>query len=277
MAYMPLNAKSNASQDLRTAPYIPFATFISALDRLGPDADKVPEIIDRSMFDSFSGAVQSQVIATFRFLNLIDGQNRVTEELADLVGLPAQRKTILRPVLEASYSDVFAIGLHKASAKQLDEAMERYNVYGATLRKAVSFFCKAAQFTDVPLSPFITRRKGKGGRRRNGRTRTATGLDGATGNDSLAESLEATPVQKHSKTLKLETGEAEVTISVRFDPFSTSEFDRNYIFKLVDTLSNYKPPQPQPSAPPKAKGAAVSIIEEDPYGGMGVTDDDVPF
>jgi hypothetical protein len=268
---MPHDAAQNGTLESRTAPYIPFPTFISALDRLGPDVAKVPEIIDRSMFDSFSGTAQGQVMATFRFLNLTDSQNRARPELKELVALPAERKTRLRSILEAAYADVFAIGLHRASPKQLDDAIEHYNVYGATLRKAVSFFCKAAQFADIPLSPFITRRKGKSGRRKNGaRAKAQTGPDTNGSTESGFEPPKSVPMQRNSRTLKLETGDAEITISVRFDPFTTSAFDRDYIFGLVDTLSNYKPPQCDGSVKPKTH-------DDNPFGGMTITDDDVPF
>ena len=270
---MPHEARNNGDTDSRTAPYLPFATFISAIERLAPAA---PDVIDKTIFGSFSGTAQSQVIAAFRFLGLIDSQNRSEPALTALVEIPQERKTALRLTLEAAYPDLFAIGLQKASPKQLDEAMERYNVYGATLRKAVSFFCKAAQFAEIPLSPFITRRKGKSGRRKNGaRAKASSGLDIGSGADLVSDILNSAPVQKNSRTLKLGTGDAEITLSVKFDPFTISGFDRDYIFKLVDTLSNYKPPQP--NALPKAKGAAVSVADDDPYGGLGVTDDDVPF
>ena len=44
-----------------TAPYIPFPTFTTALSNL--KAHGPPTKLDRSVFDSFSGAIQGQVLS----------------------------------------------------------------------------------------------------------------------------------------------------------------------------------------------------------------------
>jgi hypothetical protein len=49
-------------------PYVPFVTFNSALDALG---HTLPPRLDKSMWPSYSGAIQSQLWSTFKFFGLV--------------------------------------------------------------------------------------------------------------------------------------------------------------------------------------------------------------
>ncbi len=220
---------------VRTAPYVPFTTFLSALDRLAP---KPPDVIDRGLFDSFSGAVQSQVVVTLRFLYLIDRQGRASSDLYKLVEQPESRAELLQKLLKGAYAQVFELDLKRASAKQLDGIIEQYNVSGATHRKAVSFFIKASQFAGIELSAFITARKGRATRRKNGtRNKVVQGQSDEPGEQ--ARGAEANPAHKTSRTLQLQTGNAEITLCICFDPFTTSDPDRQYIFDFIDKMNAY--------------------------------------
>jgi hypothetical protein len=52
-------------QRKQTAPYLPFKTFISALDQLA--AHGMPNHIDRTVFTSFSGMAAGQVLSALGF------------------------------------------------------------------------------------------------------------------------------------------------------------------------------------------------------------------
>lgn len=260
------NGDTGRADSARTAPYLPFATFLSGIERLAPEA---PEVIDKTIFSSFSGTAQSQIVGALRFLGLIDAQNRTQAVLETIVSDPNSRKDLLAVSLREAYADVFAIGLQKASPKQLDEAMENYNVYGATHRKAVSFFVKAAQYAGVPLSAFIVSRKGRSGRRKTvGRNRPGESATGSVVASAVNDALMKDGTLQ-SKTVGLKSG-GDITLSVKFDPFAISQEDRAFIFDFIDRLSRYERSKEQPK-----KDSATQ--PEDAFGGLGVTDDDVPF
>jgi hypothetical protein len=182
-----------------TPVYIPYATFVSALDALKRDGIPGTGKIDKSLWDTQSGAIQGQILIGFRFLGLIDEHNRVLPGLPALVNASAEeRKPMLKKFIEGAYSKLLALDLRTISQGQLDQALREYNIGGSTLTRAARFFVKACQETGIPISsrvsgktqpgapgaPTQTRRRGRGsvGRREpigtttmNGGTSTGAG------------------------------------------------------------------------------------------------------
>src|ERR1035437_9580386 len=150
----------------KTAPYVPFRTFFSAIEGLGK---ATPHRIDRSLWPSYSGGVTSQLISAFRFFDLIDEAGKPQPQLALLVEQPEQRKKVLQELMKRAYADVVSIGLLKASPKQLDDAIGAYGLSGATQRKAVSFFLQAAKFCELPLSQHLVKKTRTRSKRRTGK------------------------------------------------------------------------------------------------------------
>ena len=62
------------------------------------------------------------------------------------------------------YRTLIALDLTRTSPRQLDEAMRKYGLTGATHKKAVSFFLQAAQYGSVPISPLLKAKTRIGGR-----------------------------------------------------------------------------------------------------------------
>ncbi len=125
------------------AAYVPFKTFLTALETL--EGGGVPNRIDGSIWRSFSGLVQSQVLGAFRFLGLVDG-DQPTPELRKLVEDKQNPPAVLRRILEKSYSALISHDLTKMTGTMLNGLMEKYGVTGATRRKAVTFFLQAAKY-----------------------------------------------------------------------------------------------------------------------------------
>src|SRR5438128_923376 len=149
-------------------PYVPFKTFLSAIENL---EHGIPNQIDRSVWPSYSGAIQGQLLATLMFLGLIDDRGIPQPSLHELIENKANRKNKLAKILEHAYPDLFALNLAKVSPKQLDDAVAEYGVTGATQRKALAFLLRAARYADLPLSPLLKRKTRESGgtrRRRNG-------------------------------------------------------------------------------------------------------------
>ncbi len=136
-----------------TPVYLPYATLISSLDNLKAHGIPTTGKIDKSLWETQSGAVQGQILIAFRFLGLIDQQNRVQPGLEPLVlANPDERKTLLRQLLHERYQSVMALDLQTVSPLQLDDAFKELGVTGSTHKRAVRFFVKACQELEIPLS-----------------------------------------------------------------------------------------------------------------------------
>lgn len=141
-----------------SAPYVSFRTFLNLLDRL--QSGGIPQHMDRHYWGSFlSGSLGPQVMATLRFLGLIDPNS--SEPTADLERLvaPEARKTVLAEILRDRYSAIWdaGINLERTTQGHLEAAIGReYKLDGDTRRKATTFFVHAAKFAEIPLSSQVT-------------------------------------------------------------------------------------------------------------------------
>jgi hypothetical protein len=247
-----------------TAAYAPFKTFLNALESF---RGTVPGQINRSVWPSFSGGTVSQLITTFRFLGLIDEDFKPTRQLAILAGdnVPA-RQSELRQLLQRSYPEIIAIDLTTATPKQLNEAFsEAYTVTGATLQKAIAFFLHAAQYAELPLSQYLTRRRG-----RRKRPPLLRGRNG-NGTERLVElPVEAQPQQGTARTLQLASG-GEIALRIQFDAFTVSQSDREFIFSLIDQLAAYERGEGEAEYP------AESPVRSAPRQSRVIDEDEVPF
>src|SRR6266568_4689610 len=84
------------------APYLPWKTFFNSLDGF---SQAVPPKIARSVWRQ-SGLMQGLLMGAYRFLGLIDTDDKPTGLLPVLVD-PQTRQQAIGDVLKASYSSVF--------------------------------------------------------------------------------------------------------------------------------------------------------------------------
>ncbi len=204
-------------------PYVPFKTFLTALDALEAS---LPNQLDRSVWPSYSGAIQGQLLGAFRFLGLMDEGNCPTPALGELVTKRESRRDLLRALIERYYRPLVALDLTRTSPRQLDEAMRQYGLSGATHKKAISFFLQAAQFAGVPLSVLL-----------RAKTRTA-----AFGHRRAAAATPAPAPENSaalSKTVRLRGG-GTLTLSASLDVFSLGGEDRKLVFDIIDRLQEYE-------------------------------------
>jgi hypothetical protein len=143
---------SATSTGTATPPYVPYATFISALDALRNHGIPASGKIDKTIWDSQSGSIRGQLILAFRFLGLIDDNNRVLPALPPLVTAPspAERKPLLKKLIEEKYRDIIALNLLTISPGQLEDAFRKLGISGSTLKTATRFFIKAC--TELGIS-----------------------------------------------------------------------------------------------------------------------------
>jgi len=142
----------------KAAPYIPFKTFTSFIERLHNTA--VPPIIDGSVLQTMSGSMKSQLMSALRFMNLIDGAGTVNDKLRKLVTSykTDSWKESLSEVIADSYNEVIGnVDLESGTAQQLNEAFRlRGGVDGQMLEKAVRFYLAAHTECGLSLSPHFT-------------------------------------------------------------------------------------------------------------------------
>lgn len=214
------------------APYLPFATFLNALDHL--KSIGVPNKIDRQVFPSFSGAIQKQLLNSFQFLGLIDATGTPLQGLAMLTDGAKDRKAGIKHILLRQYPEIGSLDLTKISPSQFDQKLGEYNVSGDTFRKAKSFFLKAAQFSELPLSPLLTRKTRSPSNPRRRKPSDQTGKA-----KQQSKNLNHNPQHGMTKTITLKSG-GDLTLNLSVDLFTLTGKDRGFVFDIVDKIQQYE-------------------------------------
>jgi hypothetical protein len=211
------------------AAYLPFKTFISAIEAL---EHGIPKRLDRTIWRQ-SGIVQGQIMMALRFFGLLTDNDEPTPALHRLVESPDKRKEQIAALLRHAYRDILELDLTKMTPKMLEQEMEKYNVSGDTRRKAVGFFLRAAKFSDIPMHPLLlAQTRETSGPRKKRKTTKPNGVERrptAMPSDDGARS-------KRTVTLR---GGGTVSLIIAADPFSLDTADREFIFELVDKIQGY--------------------------------------
>ncbi len=219
----------------RLAPaYLPFRTFLNSIDAL---QNAVPKRIDRKIWRTSSGAVQSQIVIAFRFLGLVDDEDKPTPLLHRLVAAEGEeQKKAIKKLVEKSYKDIIAHDLTKMTPTLLEDEMGKFGISGGTRRKAVTFFLQAAKHVDLQLSPYLlsqVRNTSRTRRKRNPRITRET-------------SLSSRPqVEKgNSRVVHLRSG-GSLTLVISADIWAMPLNDRDFVLSLIDKVQQYEKPQKQ--------------------------------
>ena len=224
-------------------PYVSFNTFRTLLDWLRSEG--VPLRFDRSFWQAkFSGSTGTQLVATLRFLGLLQG-DRPLPDLESLVDAATdERRFILKELLKDSYATVPFDELDRATPAMVRRWFRAYPVDGHTLRKAISFFVNAVRDAEMPMSNAV---------RKMARSKTSPPAPRAAPRDrrhSNAASpgqgerqprqgpTEAGPESSRTR-IALESGGA-VTLDLAVDLFQLSERDRDFVLRLVDLTRGYQ-------------------------------------
>jgi len=151
-----------------TPVYVPYATLITALETLRTHGIPRTGRIDKTIWDTQSGAVRAQLLLGFRFLGLIDEQRSILPPLRPLVEATGEeQKALLKAVIEDKYRDILSLDLTTISQGQMDEAFRKFGVSGSTLVRATRFFIKACTELGIPIAKrFSERSKPTGPRKK---------------------------------------------------------------------------------------------------------------
>jgi hypothetical protein len=218
------------TKDRRMPPYLPFNSFLTALDQL---AQAVPNIIRKDVFPSHSGLLQGQVISSLKFFDLIDEHGVPKGNKLERLALEdtGQRRASLRLLLKAGYADVIRLDLGKVTPSQLDSAFGAYGVTGDTKKKAKIFFLQAAKFAELNLSPLLTRR-GRAPLSNKKRKPTLQLVDSNRQNDLADNHRSGT-----SKTIELKRG-ATLTVTVSGNLLELDASDRDLVYGIMDQIKS---------------------------------------
>jgi hypothetical protein len=215
----------------RAPAYLPFKTFLSALDRL---AQGMPHEVNKECFPTYSGVMQGQIIGALRFFNLIDDsgvpKGSALEQLA-LQKSIARRKVNLLPLVRTAYSDLMKLDPARLTPSKFDSAFESYGISGETKRRAKTFFIHAAQFVGLELSPLLTRRtRASSAKRKN--------LQHQNNDPSILSKEKFTQINEEAITIQL-SGDVTLTIILAGRLTRLSKEDREFAFGIIDSVNAY--------------------------------------
>jgi hypothetical protein len=233
--------------------YLSFTTFQSAVQSLRIHG--LPDKLDRTAWQSRSGTEQGQIIGAFKFLGLIDENDRTEpglKSLADVREGSEAEKEILSELLKAKYLKLFELDLKTATPGQVAAAVGSYGPTGATRDRAVRFFLKAAHYCGIPMSSRLTAGM---------RTRLAADSD-ASAEENAPAAAQPTPArprrrrriavpentERHDerlsgsavKTISLRETTGTLTLSGTFNPFDLDGEERKLVYEIIDLMKRYE-------------------------------------
>ena len=230
--------KQNDSQ--KAVPvYLSFKTLQSAVQSLRTHG--LPNVFDRTAFDSRSGGEQTQILSAFKFLGFIDDANRTQPALRKLVDAAegsAEEKAQLAAVLKERYANAIALNLESATPAQLDKAIADYGAGGSTKERSVRFFVKTAEYAGIKLSPRLTARKPRSPNATNDSDAGA-----AKGKKSNSETPIIPPTGNAMMTVELPEAGGTLTISGTFNPFGLVGEERTLVNGISDLINEFKKKQ----------------------------------
>ncbi len=232
--------EATAKRESISPPYVPWTTFKGFIERLEPP-NIVPTQIDSTIVKTYAGSVQRLLLQSLRWLELIEPDGKVRDELKDLVNRKAERPQLIRQILERRYP--WALSLDGNSTElQLNTAFgENTGVEGDTRRKAISFFLAAADYAKVSHSPLWKKPRG----RPAGAVSTA-GRKSAVRRTKSSEGKATTktsdpPLSGDEITVKLQAGgSVTLKVAVSHVALSRNKKDRAFVQGLMDALTGYE-------------------------------------
>jgi len=142
-------------------PYVPYRTFRNFIDGLKP----VPPVIDRGVIKNMGGSLQSQLLATLKYLQLIDeNSNKTSDDLRELTTLRGDERAIkLKQILERAYPYFFpndrSFDLAEGTNSQFSQILQKQGASGDTIRKCGKYFLDAAKDAGIRISKYISPQK----------------------------------------------------------------------------------------------------------------------
>ncbi len=225
-----METNGNNAEQTRAPVYIPFKTFLSAVEIL---EQGLPDPLDRSVWPSWSGGTQSQTLGAFKFLGLIDEKGKVQPSLHRLVDAKGEsRKAVLREIIEERYKDAIKLGVSNSTFQQLQDLFRQYGVESGTLERVTRFFLEVCEYTGLKCSVHWAKAK-KTMRRSKKDESPSSGSD-----ETTPPNVKGNKSKGNIQSIQLKSG-GTLFLSVDVDLISLSPEDREWLFKLIDQFNEY--------------------------------------
>lgn len=123
------------------------------------DDGHITSVVDRSLMSNFNGSTANELLATLRFLKMIDDKGVPSPLYAKYVQASDQeRKSLLADVVRDAYPFVFAsagFDVERETSARMAEVFRAQGISGSTLARAISFFLAASKEAGIKVSPNI--------------------------------------------------------------------------------------------------------------------------
>jgi hypothetical protein len=165
------------------APYTSFKSLLTEIERMH---GAIPPRVDRSYLRGSEGQ-KTQLMAAMRYLGLITPTGEVTPTLTTLVNNEKERPRLIKELLIKHYPKAHALAATNGTQKQLQETFD--GLQGDTLRKAITFYLKAAKYAGLTVSknfsiPYgVSSARASGKKRPSGSARQVNGDSPSTPTD----------------------------------------------------------------------------------------------
>jgi hypothetical protein len=245
-----------ALDEAGTAPYAPLRAVTGALDAyrdngLAITAANLGRI-------GVQESIQPRTLQTFRILGLLDDEGNPTQALQDFKQASSDKyRERLAETLRAAYAPIFAVTGADPSTKSYEQVTDAFRTYSPdSLRdRMVKLFLGLCEYSGI-----ITQAPGrKPGPKAPRAARTPAGPagGGAPKRDQGGRKEHQPPPPPPSRggTYSIElrsTGTVEVTYSA--DLWDLSPDDREFLFKLIDTVKGYEAKRELPPGSQNAVG-----------------------
>lgn len=169
-------------------PYLSYKTFMNFIN--GFAETTIPMRIDRDLLGNLSGAAQGHLMATLKYLELIDPEGRPDDRLGALARSEGdERKRLLLDILKKSYPFLFTndFDVQRATSRLMNEKFTEAGASGDTVRKSIAFFLTAAEAAGITISPHIKRGGSISGGNNTRRRRPASNPQTQSNNGARSE------------------------------------------------------------------------------------------
>ena len=165
--------------ETKTPPYTSFVTFSNFIK--GLQETGVPSRIDKSVLSKLSGAGQSALISSLKWLGLIDDAQMPTQQLEELSKADTTKYSqVLAKIMHNRYPFLSdgSLVIAKATGHQVEQKFRDFGISGSTIIKCVAFFIAAAKDAKIELGPHVKAPKAvaaSNGKRQSKKQTPATG------------------------------------------------------------------------------------------------------
>lgn len=222
------------TEEKREAPaYVPWKTFMSATAQM---EEGLPPKIDSSIFPTYSGGATSQLLSAFRFLGFTEDDGTVCAPFRSWVEDPEHRPQVLKAILADRYAELLDLAEQNATPMQMQAFFKETGITGSTLRKAMTFFVKACEYTGIDVPASWTRAPGSTSAKTSATRRRRTGAKTEEANQSGKPTSHG---EGDVDTVNLHSG-GTVTLAVATNLTRLSSKDREWLFDLIDKFRSYE-------------------------------------